>query len=267
MTCKELSDFTSTLAAALPSLPSPINPSIGSTDAAAGSTTVAISLDLLARLHFEDYDNLKGNHEALVSALLSLTHIRLSNLGLRSLDNLECLGRVTHLYLRNNSLESADGVDYLPDLKVLDISENRMHSVAPLRMLRHLQWLDVRGNRIGEHEEPRYEQRGDNVKPQACEEASRAGPRPWVEEWSALSEHLAFLFLEGNPCMTSAEWDSHRCIWRGVMPNIQNRSNRIRLDYENGADRYKEKVCRHVYRNGSAGGECGGGGKSSVILM
>ena len=129
-----------------------------------------LTIDLLARSHLSEDTLAQGDHDRIVSELFQLSRIRLPTMGLRVLENLECLGRVTHLYLAGNELESLDGIECLVDLRVLDVAGNRLVSVGELSLLQHLMWADLADNKIS--------------------------------ELPSLPPRLAFLRIRGNPCMS-----------------------------------------------------------------
>jgi Leucine-rich repeat (LRR) protein len=138
-------------------------------------STSRVTFDLLARLHVDSDVLERRDHEQIAEQLLQCTHIRLASLGLRELDNFECLGRVTHLYINDNVLSSLEGIEVLVHLRVIHAADNKLTDVSPLSFLRELTWLDLSRNALTHA----------NV--------------------SQLPPSVIFLFLAGNPCAESQD--------------------------------------------------------------
>ncbi|KAK2177528.1 hypothetical protein NP493_584g01028 [Ridgeia piscesae] len=106
------------------------------------------TLELLVKRHLPP-DAFKWPHEKIVSALDSITHVRLDRENLAYIDNFELLGEhVTNLYLQKNQIEIIENLESLRGLQFLTLAANRIRRIEGLTRLPKLGFLDLSENLI-----------------------------------------------------------------------------------------------------------------------
>lgn len=78
----------------------------------------SISVTLIRKTH-EDFS---------IDTIETLKCIRLDNLNINNIDNLEVFSHIAELYLSNNEIEIIENIDFLDQLETLDLSNNKITS-------------------------------------------------------------------------------------------------------------------------------------------
>ncbi|EDQ88576.1 uncharacterized protein MONBRDRAFT_26159 [Monosiga brevicollis MX1] len=108
-----------------------------------------IGFDLLARTQLsERYLEEFASHDEIVEALLRTRIVRLNDLGLSEIDNLELLSDAVTLYLQDNAIHTIENLEFLTKLEVLSLAHNAITVVPDLSFLQRLVWLDLSHNSI-----------------------------------------------------------------------------------------------------------------------
>jgi hypothetical protein len=113
-----------------------------------------ITLQLCQEAIFPDYhiESLRDS-DRLTQQLFETTKLRLNDMAIQEIENLEMFTALECLYLHHNQIRVIENMEFHPNLRVLSISNNQIEELSGLLCLTRLEYLNASANKIAHVDE------------------------------------------------------------------------------------------------------------------
>ena len=113
-----------------------------------------ITLQLCQEAIFPDYHIASiSDADRLTQQLFETTKLRLNDMAIQQIENLEMFTALQCLYLHHNQIRMIENMEFHPNLRVLSINNNRIEELSGLLCLNRLEYLNASTNKIAHVDE------------------------------------------------------------------------------------------------------------------
>jgi hypothetical protein len=166
-----------------------------------------ITLRLCQEAIFPDYhiESLRDS-DRLTQQLFETTKLRLNDMAITEIENLEMFTALQRLYLHHNQIRVIENMEFHPDLRVLSINNNQIEELAGLLCLTRLEYLNASSNKIAQVDEA-------DLPPSLLHLNLSNNPAAWEEDYrQRLVGALPALQDLDAVDITPAELEAYGCV-------------------------------------------------------